>query len=67
MTGWAIPGVRIRVVERRARCPPGRRADRRDRRPGNTVMDGYYRDAEATAAAIRDGWFHTGDMATIDE
>jgi len=30
-------------------------------------MDGYYKDAEATAAAIRDGWFHTGDMATIDE
>ncbi len=32
----------------------------------NVVMAGYYRDDAATATAIRDGWFHTGDMATID-
>jgi acyl-CoA synthetase (AMP-forming)/AMP-acid ligase II len=30
-------------------------------------MESYYRDPEATAATIRDGWFHTGDMATLDE
>ena len=34
---------------------------------GNTVMDGYYRDPETTEATVRDGWLHTGDMATIDE
>ena len=33
----------------------------------NSVMDGYYRDPDATASAIRNGWLHTGDMATIDE
>ena len=34
MTGWAIPGVRIRVVDGRGpRRPARRRADRRDRRP----------------------------------
>jgi fatty-acyl-CoA synthase len=68
MTGWPIPGVRIRVVD----------GEGADVRPdggqigeivvrSNTVMDGYYRDPEATEVAIRDGWLHTGDMATIDE
>ena len=68
MTGWAIPGVRVRVVD----------AEGADVRPdgeqigeivvrGNTVMDGYYLDPDATEATIRDGWLHTGDMATIDE
>ena len=33
----------------------------------NTVMHSYYKDPEATAAALRDGWFHTGDMAVIDD
>jgi fatty-acyl-CoA synthase len=34
---------------------------------GNVVLDGYYRDPQATAAAIRDGWFHTGDAAVVHE
>jgi fatty-acyl-CoA synthase len=32
---------------------------------GNVVLEGYYRDAEATDKAIRDGWFHTGDAAVV--
>jgi fatty-acyl-CoA synthase len=32
---------------------------------GNVVMDGYYLDPEATALAMRDGWFHTGDAAVV--
>src|SRR4029077_12135249 len=34
---------------------------------GDNVMDGYYREAEATKAAITNNWLHTGDMAVWDE
>ena len=34
---------------------------------GPWIVSGYFEDAEASAAAVEaDGWFHTGDMATID-
>ncbi|MEO5816309.1 MAG: long-chain-fatty-acid--CoA ligase [Gemmatimonadaceae bacterium] len=32
---------------------------------GNVVMEGYYRDPEATARAFHDGWFHSGDAAVV--
>ncbi len=34
---------------------------------GNLVLDGYWEQPEATAEAIVDGWFHTGDGGTIDD
>ena len=34
---------------------------------GPNVMKGYWQRPEATAEAIRDGWFHTGDLARVDE
>jgi long-chain acyl-CoA synthetase len=33
---------------------------------GPQVMKGYWRKPDATAQAISDGWFHTGDVATMD-
>jgi fatty-acyl-CoA synthase len=32
---------------------------------GNAIMKGYYKDPEATARVIRDGWFYTGDAAVV--
>jgi fatty-acyl-CoA synthase len=34
---------------------------------GPHVCAGYWNDAEATSAVLRDGWFHTGDLARADD
>ena len=66
-TGWAAVGVAIRVVDAEGRDvrPDGQQIGEIVAR-SNVVMDGYYHEPEATAVAIRDGWFHTGDMAVVD-
>jgi fatty-acyl-CoA synthase len=68
MTGWPIPGVAMRVVDTHGQDvrPDGEQIGEIVVR-GNTVMIGYYRDPDATATTIRDGWLHTGDMAVLDE
>lgn len=53
--GRSIPGVEVRTAE------DGELLVR-----GGVVFDGYWNDAAATAAAIVDGWLHTGDLGSID-
>jgi fatty-acyl-CoA synthase len=66
--GFAIPGVEIRVVDfdRRDVQPDGRQVGEVTVR-SDVVMEGYWKQPEETARVIRDGWLHTGDLATIDE
>jgi fatty-acyl-CoA synthase len=68
MTGYAIPGVELRVVDANDQDVPrdGRSMGEIIARTDG-VLAGYWQQPEATAEALRGGWFHTGDMATWDE
>lgn len=68
MTGWPLPGCEIRVAGLDMHDVP------RDMQSigeivvrGDIVMDGYYREPQATEAVMTGGWLHTGDMAVWDE
>lgn len=68
MTGFAIPGVELRVVDGSENDVPhdGKTIGEVVAR-GDTVMKGYWQRPEATAAVMKGNWFHTGDVATIEE
>ncbi|MBS0630199.1 MAG: long-chain fatty acid--CoA ligase [Verrucomicrobia bacterium] len=54
--GVPAPGVEVKI------SPEGEILIRAD-----GVMQGYYKNPEATAKALKNGWLHTGDKGTIDE
>lgn len=60
--GQPLPGVSIRVInpETGAECGDNEQGELCAQTHG--MMLGYYKDPEATARAIRDGWIHTGDL-----
>ena len=68
MTGYAMPGVEMHIAGADNEWLPedgkqfGELIVRAD-----GVMKGYWNQPALSAEALRDGWFHTGDMATLDE
>lgn len=63
--GYPLHSVELRVVDRRGNpAAPGETGELCVR--GNSVMMGYYNDPAATAAVLRGGWLHTGDMAVME-
>jgi long-chain acyl-CoA synthetase len=64
--GPAIPGVEIKIVDDNGYdLPHGQLGELVAR--GDNIMMGYWRQPEATAETLRDGWLHTGDLATEDD
>jgi acyl-CoA synthetase (AMP-forming)/AMP-acid ligase II len=65
--GKPVDGVEVRVIDQAGADVP---ADGESvgelilRSP--SLMAGYWRDPDATAAAIHDGWYHSGDLGSID-
>ena len=63
--GRVLPHLEVKIVDHDGSVlPVGERGELCTK--GYSVMLGYWNDEERTKEAIRDGWMHTGDLATID-
>jgi fatty-acyl-CoA synthase len=63
--GPSVSFLQARVVDAEgAPVPPNQIGELVCRGPN--VMQGYYKDRQASEEAIRNGWLHTGDLATVD-
>ena len=67
-TGLPLPGLRVEVIDDKGKpVPHDNEAIGEIVIRGPWVMEEYYKDPERTAEVWRDGWFHTGDVAKVDE
>lgn len=63
--GWPRSEVEVAIIDRDGRpSAPGKVGEIVCR--GEVVMQGYWRDAEASALALRGGWLRTGDLGVFD-
>jgi len=64
--GKPVVQLRVRIVDDEGRdVPPGQLGEIVLRGP--KVFKGYWKNPEATAEAVKNGWFHTGDIGRLDE
>ena len=64
--GKAIPGVRVRVLdEKGGELPPGEPGELVA--CGDNIMQGYWKDAQATSRVLDQNGYHTGDLGYQDE
>ncbi|SEQ70567.1 long-chain acyl-CoA synthetase [Lachnospiraceae bacterium NE2001] len=54
--GQLVPGIEVKTTDEGELCFKG-----------DLVMKGYYKNPEATAEALEDGWYHTGDLGYVDD
>ena len=64
--GRVMPHLEVKVIDAAGELLPAGQTGELCTR-GYSVMRGYWGDPERTLEAVRDGWMHTGDLATIDE
>ena len=64
--GPAIRGVEIKIVDDNGRELPRNEIGELIVK-GDNIMQGYYKNEVATAAVIKNGWLHTGDLGRMDE
>jgi fatty-acyl-CoA synthase len=63
--GRAVPGLELRIVDPATGSTMAEREAGELEIRGSSVTPGYYKHPEATAAAFRDGWLRTGDLAYL--
>ncbi|OAN56478.1 AMP-dependent synthetase [Sphingobium sp. TCM1] len=65
--GYPLPGIEVRIIDAETGNDLGVDAHGEVLIRGFGMFDGYYRDAEKTAAALdADGWYHSGDIGSVD-
>ncbi|WP_322755504.1 beta-ketoacyl synthase N-terminal-like domain-containing protein, partial [Frankia sp. Cas3] len=65
--GLPVPGLSVRLVDPESGQDVGPGHEGEVWVSGPSVMSGYHGQPEATADVLRDGWYHTGDLARRDE